>query len=62
MNGPPINGKGEIGSDSSVPLSQKFIFHGLRILLVVVLVGFVIALFPPKGPPVLGSYFEGLVL
>ncbi|MCH2452375.1 MAG: hypothetical protein MK221_04145, partial [Gemmatimonadetes bacterium] len=62
MNGPPINGKREIGSDSSVPLSQKFIFHGLRILLVVVLVGFVIALFPPKGPPVLGSYFEGLVL
>ncbi|MEE2879771.1 MAG: HDIG domain-containing metalloprotein [Gemmatimonadota bacterium] len=62
MNGPPINGKGEIVSDSSVPLSQKFIFHGLRILLVVVLVGFVIALFPPKGAPVLGSYFEGLVL
>ena len=62
MNGPPINGKGEIGSDSSVPLSQKFIFHGFRILLVVVLVGFVIALFPPKGAPVLGSYFEGLVL
>ena len=62
MNGPPINGKGEIVSDSSIPLSQKFIFHGLRILLVVVLVGFVIALFPPKGAPVLGSYFEGLVL
>ena len=62
MNGPPINGKGELVSDSSVPLSQKFIFHGLRILLVVVLVGFVIALFPPKGAPVLGSYFEGLVL
>jgi len=62
VNGPPINGRGEIESDSSVPLSQKFIFHGLRILLVLVLVGFVIALFPPKGPPVLGSYFEGLVL
>ena len=48
--------------DSSGILSRGITFHGLRVLLVLLLVGCIIALFPPKGPPSVGLYFEGLVL
>ena len=62
MNGPLISGLGKGSDHTSDSVAHKVTFHGLRVLLVVLLVGFVIALFPPKGFPTLGPYFEGLVL
>jgi putative nucleotidyltransferase with HDIG domain len=62
MSGFFINLGEKSSDDSGVILSRGITFHGLRVLLVLVLVGFIIALFPPKGPPNIGLYFEGLVL
>ncbi|MBH16574.1 MAG: hypothetical protein CME30_04735 [Gemmatimonadetes bacterium] len=57
-----VNGERKMIDAAVEPLSHRVSFHGLRVLMVLMLVGFVITLFPPKGPPVVGLYFEGLVL
>ncbi|MDE0807263.1 MAG: HDIG domain-containing protein [Longimicrobiales bacterium] len=62
MSQPFINRRENSDRDSILTPSHGMGFHGLRVLLVLALVGFIIILFPPKGPPTVGLYFEGLVL